>query len=211
MHPGGPIYAVGMAPPQAFAANAHAGTAVFAQGMLPNQLGYPGAATPKQSSENEIPAGSTPVSLTAPSMPPVTSIRPSDITTKHLEILRSRVKYLEDQLQYNKHQIDERSFRNEALMVRDNIQNFEKNLEQQLRMEEIYYPPRKAPSKPNELKPTSVGAYYGPNATYKGVFSDDNDRLIEKPQHWNKQPKKGSLRTKHATNSSTKSCSVFKG
>lgn len=211
MHPGGPIYAVGMAPPHAFPPSVQTGPTVLTQGMPATHPGYSGAVTPKQSEENEAPAGSTPASLTAPTMPPVTSIRPSDITTKHLEILRSRVKYLEDQLQYNKHQIDERWFRSETLMTRDDIKAFEKNLEQQLRMEEIYYPPRKAPPKPVEPKPTFKGAYYGPNANYKGVFSDDNDRVIEKPQYWNKPPKKGSLRSKNGTNSSAKSCSVFKG
>lgn len=72
--------------------------------------------------------------------PPVSSIRPSEITKRQIDVLRNNLKYLEDQLQYNKHQIDERTTENQAQVVRQQIQLFEKNLEAQLTYEESRYP-----------------------------------------------------------------------
>lgn len=71
---------------------------------------------------------------------PVSSIRPSDITKKQLDVLRSALRYFEDQLQYNKHQIDEKSMESQARMVREQILNFEKTLGEQLESEQASYP-----------------------------------------------------------------------
>ncbi|OAA46182.1 hypothetical protein NOR_02935 [Metarhizium rileyi] len=71
-------------------------------------------------------------SLAGHSTVPISSIRPSEITKKQIESLRSTLRYYEDQLQYNKHQIDEKSMEHQADMVRDQIQQFEKTLKSQL-------------------------------------------------------------------------------
>ncbi|KJZ80182.1 hypothetical protein HIM_00032 [Hirsutella minnesotensis 3608] len=72
----------------------------------------------------------------APSTPPVSSIRQSEITKRQLENLRGHLRYLEDQLQYNKHQIDEKMIEQQIQVIRHQISLFEKNLEMQLSMEQ---------------------------------------------------------------------------
>ncbi|CAG9979256.1 unnamed protein product [Clonostachys byssicola] len=74
---------------------------------------------------------------------PISSIRPSEITRRHLDILRARLRYLEDQLQFNKHQIDERAVENDAQLARQFIQQFETNFEMQYNLEESFYPKSK--------------------------------------------------------------------
>ncbi|KPM39336.1 hypothetical protein AK830_g7252 [Neonectria ditissima] len=81
------------------------------------------------------------VSAVAPMQhPPISSIRPSEITKKQIQSLRGSVKYYEDQLLYNKHQIDEKSVEQQAQMIRHQIGQFEKNLEGQLSFEADHYP-----------------------------------------------------------------------
>ncbi|KAI1083782.1 hypothetical protein F5B20DRAFT_525398 [Whalleya microplaca] len=72
--------------------------------------------------------------------PPITSIRPSEITKRQLDALRSSLKYYEDQLQYNKHQIDEKWTQGQVQMIKHNIQQFEHNYKMQLGFEATYYP-----------------------------------------------------------------------
>lgn len=84
-------------------------------------------------------------SIGTKSQPPISSIRPSEITKKQIDVLRGSLRYLEDQLQYNKHQIDEKWMDQQAQLVRQQIQQFEKNLESQLRFEDSHYPPKKYP------------------------------------------------------------------
>lgn len=84
-------------------------------------------------------------SVVTNSQPPISSIRPSEITTKQIDVLRSSLRYLEDQLQYNKHQIDEKWMGEQAQMVRRQIQQFEKNVESQRRFENSHYPPKTYP------------------------------------------------------------------
>lgn len=73
-------------------------------------------------------------------MPPLSSIRPSEITKKQLEGLRNSLKYYIGQLQFNRHQIDEPWVFAQAQKVRDNIKQFEHNLHMQLRFEMEHYP-----------------------------------------------------------------------
>ncbi|RDA91687.1 hypothetical protein CP533_2336 [Ophiocordyceps camponoti-saundersi (nom. inval.)] len=68
--------------------------------------------------------------------PPVSSIRHSEITKRQLENLRSHLRFIEDQLLYNKHQIDERVMEQQTQVLRHQINLFEKNLEAQLTIEE---------------------------------------------------------------------------
>ncbi|OAA53998.1 hypothetical protein ISF_08478 [Cordyceps fumosorosea ARSEF 2679] len=86
------------------------------------------------------PATQTTASLTNP---PISSIRPSEITKKQIDVLKGSLKYLEDQLLYNKHQIDEKWMEYQAHMVRQQVDQFEKNLQNQKSFEEAYYPKSK--------------------------------------------------------------------
>ncbi|KAI0101883.1 hypothetical protein GGR51DRAFT_574490 [Nemania sp. FL0031] len=82
----------------------------------------------------------TPAAQASGTMPPLSSIRPSEITKKQLEGLRNSLKYYIGQLQFNRHQIDEPWVFAQAQKVRDNIKQFEHNLQMQIRFEMEHYP-----------------------------------------------------------------------
>ncbi|KAK4205736.1 hypothetical protein QBC40DRAFT_312055 [Triangularia verruculosa] len=72
----------------------------------------------------------------APDMaPPISSIRPSEITRKQITNFKQSLKYHEDQLQFNRHQIDEKEMEMKAQQYRDHIAAFEMLLKQQLEFE----------------------------------------------------------------------------
>ncbi|KAM5345750.1 hypothetical protein ACJ41O_011611 [Fusarium nematophilum] len=71
---------------------------------------------------------------------PVSSIRPSSITMKQLGVLRSQKKYHEDQIQYNKHQIDHKDMEQRLQHICSEIEHFQKMYENQLEFEERTYP-----------------------------------------------------------------------
>ncbi|KAK5631245.1 hypothetical protein RRF57_006959 [Xylaria bambusicola] len=73
-------------------------------------------------------------------MPPLSSIRPSEITRKQLDGLRHQLKFYISQLQFNRHQIDEPWVFAQAQKVRDNIKQFEHNLQMHIRFEMEHYP-----------------------------------------------------------------------
>ncbi|RYO89668.1 hypothetical protein DL766_004068 [Monosporascus sp. MC13-8B] len=73
-------------------------------------------------------------------MPPISSIRPSEITRQQLNQLRTAAKYYEDQLLYNKHQIDEKSTREQVHAIKAKIAQFDHDLKMQLSFEAAYYP-----------------------------------------------------------------------
>ncbi|KAI0186583.1 hypothetical protein EV127DRAFT_345907, partial [Xylaria flabelliformis] len=73
-------------------------------------------------------------------MPPLSSIRPSEITRKQLENLRNSLKYYVGQLQFNRHQIDEPWVFAQAQKLRDGIKQFEHNYQMQIRFEMEHYP-----------------------------------------------------------------------
>ncbi|ROT43423.1 hypothetical protein SODALDRAFT_319890 [Sodiomyces alkalinus F11] len=70
--------------------------------------------------------------LNTPSAPPASSIRMSDVTKKHIENMRLQLKWVEDQLQFNKHQVDEREMKQQAEVIRQQIQELDANLKSQL-------------------------------------------------------------------------------
>ncbi|KAI1471211.1 uncharacterized protein F4812DRAFT_467394 [Daldinia caldariorum] len=74
------------------------------------------------------------------STPHITSIRPSEITKRQLDSLKGSLKYYEDQLQYNKHQIDEKWTEEQAAKVRESVRQFEHNYKMQANFEASYYP-----------------------------------------------------------------------
>ncbi|VUC34769.1 unnamed protein product, partial [Clonostachys rosea] len=148
MPPAGPFYPVPLAPSQGFN-----GIAIPAPSATPGggNRDMPNAKKADQSIENKSPHHSsfTKVTTTNTAHPPnntglpISSIRPSEITKRHLDILRARLRYLEDQLQFNKHQIDERAVENDAQLARQFIHQFETNFEMQLNLEEPFYPKMK--------------------------------------------------------------------
>ncbi|KAF4993288.1 hypothetical protein FGRMN_6555 [Fusarium graminum] len=89
--------------------------------------------------------------------PPVSSIRPSSITQKQLEVLRSQKRYHQDQLQYNKHQIDLRDMEDRLQNICREIKHFERMHATQLEFEARKYP--KAES-PDDEAPSSSSAGY---------------------------------------------------
>lgn len=99
--------------------------------------------------------------------PPISSIRPSEITKKQIDVLRGSLKYLEDQLLYNKHQIDEKWMEYQAQMVRQQVQQFEKNLENQKSFEESHYPKQKEDVSSSSDRSASQHAA-SPNCTVVG-------------------------------------------
>ncbi|KAH7146435.1 hypothetical protein EDB81DRAFT_934383 [Dactylonectria macrodidyma] len=107
--------------------------------------------------------------------PPVSSIRPSDITRKQIDGLRANMRYFEDQLQYNKHQIDEKYTKKQVEMIRGQIQNFEMNLSDQLRKEVFYYP---SPNIGNCTQPTN-SSRGGSESTGSRIRSDDELELTQ--------------------------------
>ncbi|KAH7320219.1 hypothetical protein B0I35DRAFT_231660 [Stachybotrys elegans] len=113
-------------------------------------------------------------SFAASSKPPISSIRPSDITRKQVEVLRGSLRYLEDQLQYNKHQIDEKAMESQAQVVSQQIQHFERNLEAQLEFEKNHYP--SSSSKDD----TTSSDSYGGSLKSKPAFNRETNHLSTK-------------------------------
>lgn len=74
-----------------------------------------------------------------PVLPPkgtISSIKPSDITRKQIQSFKQSLKYHEDQLQYNRHQIDEKEIEGRILTIRGHIQRFEMTLKTQQEYED---------------------------------------------------------------------------
>ncbi|ODA82027.1 hypothetical protein RJ55_00532 [Drechmeria coniospora] len=89
------------------------------------------------SSMNSHPLPSASMSASAAvANPPTSSIRKSEVTRRQLANLRQHLRYAEDQLQYNRHQIDEALVEQQILSLRSHIQMFENYLELHLRSEE---------------------------------------------------------------------------
>ncbi|PSR93677.1 hypothetical protein BD289DRAFT_451720 [Coniella lustricola] len=72
--------------------------------------------------------------------PPISSIRPSNVTRKQIDALRVHLRYLEDQLQYNKHQIDEKHMAEKIQQLKGDIERFEVAYKSQADFEERNYP-----------------------------------------------------------------------
>lgn len=133
---------VGM-PTQAFSGPHVPGTPV----MLPPHMSMPQMMGPMghmgaQVSQGSMapPAASRQPTPQPPSKPPISSIRPSQITRKQIDGLRANLKYHEDQLQFNKHQIDEKDMENKIQLLQNDIERFERVFKAQAEYEEKHYP-----------------------------------------------------------------------
>ncbi|KAG5950881.1 hypothetical protein E4U53_004237 [Claviceps sorghi] len=140
MPPAGTFYPYGMASVPSFSLPGMSPPAVVPPRFAMPAMVHPAAMKPGQKLHAHAASSSSTPSIPGRSPVPVSSIRPSDITRKQIEVLRSSLRYFEDQLQYNKHQIDEKSMETQARMVRQHIQQFEKNLQAQLDSEQPHYP-----------------------------------------------------------------------
>ena len=78
-------------------------------------------------------------SFNAGTAPPISSIRPSDITKKQIASFKQNLKYHEDQLQYNRHQIDEKEMEQRIQIIKGHIHNFESTLKTQLEYEGAHF------------------------------------------------------------------------
>lgn len=146
MPPSAPFYPYGMPPAQGFPAPPMIAPLAAAHrfGMPPHMV-HPQARKPDQTAPAQAPRASSPPlsnvpNANTPSNPPISSIRPSEITKKQIDVLRGSLRYLENQLQFNKHQIDEKGMEHQAQLVRQQIGQFEKTLESQISFEEAHYP-----------------------------------------------------------------------
>ncbi|EAQ86990.1 hypothetical protein CHGG_08243 [Chaetomium globosum CBS 148.51] len=75
----------------------------------------------------------------AAAAPPISSIRPSDITKKQIASFKQNLKYHEDQLQYNRHQIDEKDMEQKIQIIKGHIHKFETTLRTQLEYEDAHF------------------------------------------------------------------------
>ncbi|KAG6016200.1 hypothetical protein E4U54_002043 [Claviceps lovelessii] len=139
MPPAGSFYPYGMASVPSFPLSGMSPPTVMPPRFAMPAMMQPAAVKSGQKLHAHLASSSSTPSIPMRSPVPVSSIRPSDITKKQIEVLRSSLKYFEDQLQYNKHQIDEKGMETQARMVRQHIQQFEKNLQAQLESEQPHY------------------------------------------------------------------------
>ncbi|KAL6700346.1 hypothetical protein J3F84DRAFT_402516 [Trichoderma pleuroticola] len=116
--------------------------------LIPNHVMAPMAQSNGQMPQMSPQAVAMPPPLQYPSVPTPTpstgqhqsSIRASQITKKQLSVLRASLKWAEDQLQYNKHQIDERTMELHAESLRYSIGHFEKVQDEQAASEKRSHP-----------------------------------------------------------------------
>lgn len=106
------------------------------------------------------------------SQAPISSIRPSHITKKQIDVLKSSLRYLEDQLQYNKHQIDEKEVCNQADLVREQIRHFKSNLTAQRSFEDSHYPKLSSKSEDSDSSNVLNGGGSGLVNTESSLTSD---------------------------------------
>ncbi|KAM0323035.1 hypothetical protein ACHAQA_009134 [Verticillium albo-atrum] len=71
----------------------------------------------------------------APTAPSPSSIVMSEVTRKHIENFRAQLKWIDNQLQFNKHQVDEGYMKHFADGIRTQLRAFERNLQSQLEHE----------------------------------------------------------------------------
>ncbi|KAL1838194.1 hypothetical protein VTJ49DRAFT_2951 [Mycothermus thermophilus] len=90
---------------------------------------------------NVVPANAN---FNGASAPPISSIKPSDITKKQIAAFKQNLKYHEDQLQYNRHQIDEKEMEQKIQIIKGHIQRFEATLQTQLEYEAAHAKAMKA-------------------------------------------------------------------
>ncbi|KAH6851291.1 hypothetical protein B0I37DRAFT_429898 [Chaetomium sp. MPI-CAGE-AT-0009] len=92
----------------------------------------------------------------AAAAPPISSIRPSDITKKQIASFKQNLKYHEDQLQYNRHQIDEKDMEQKIQIIKGHIHKFETTLRTQLEYEDAHFKTTQGKEDKKPSQPTTV-------------------------------------------------------
>lgn len=186
-------------------ASVAATTLVPAPSSAPVKVGKPSVETAKPSPA--VAASSTTQTTCSLPNPPISSIRPSEITKKQIDVLRGSLKYLEDQLLYNKHQIDEKWMEYQAHMVRQQVEQFEKNLETQRSLEKSYYPKTKENSSSSSASITipHASADEPCNRPPPNSLQDGMSNTVQEP--WREKDREY-FQTQQGINS-TKSVSLF--
>lgn len=142
----------------------------------PAQYGVHPKVWPYLPSVSSIPSSTVlPLSPRSPS-PPKSSILASDITKSHLKILRAKKRQVEDQLQYNIHQIDRKEMESNLKEICDELNRFTFLHEKQLQGE--------AGTLPLFQTPIDLPAYYSqtdagsnsPAAARPGTRGETDDR-----------------------------------
>lgn len=145
MYPGPYPGYMGLPPPGYAAPQVHGASMMMPPHMaMTPMIGHMGPPGP-QPPQGAVPSVTAPASSRQsppqqPAKPPMSSIRPSQITRKQIDGLRANLKYHEDQLQYNKHQIDEKDMENKIEMLLADIERFERVFKAQVNYEEKHYP-----------------------------------------------------------------------
>lgn len=117
-------------------------TAVLQQGKYFDGTGSqvpPGIVTrlPRQKLGAPLTASTVSVNgFQPPPAPPSSTIKISVVTKAQLNAFRNNLKYLEDQLQYNRHQIDEKDIERKIQNMKDHIAKWEAKLVKQLEVEQ---------------------------------------------------------------------------
>ncbi|CCT71556.1 uncharacterized protein FFB20_03364 [Fusarium fujikuroi] len=162
---GGTLYPISMPPQMSFASpvvpSPSAPRPSVDFNAAPARYGHPSSRQPEQLPlrlQNEPSRSAS---------PPVSSIRPSSITQKQLEVLRSQKRYHQDQLRYNKHQIDVRDMEEQLENICREIEHFERMLTTQLEFESRKYPPEVV--SPNGPPSNSSNDYGNSNSESDGL------------------------------------------
>ncbi|KAK3906461.1 hypothetical protein C8A05DRAFT_11805 [Staphylotrichum tortipilum] len=126
----------------------------------------------------------------AAAAPPISSIKPSDITKKQIASFKQNLKYHEDQLQYNRHQIDEKEMEQRIQIIKGHIQNFETTLKTQLEYEGAHLKatqgkdenkpsqPADEPRLPSQLPAQPALLGYGATTTTRTMDEATNGRVV---------------------------------
>lgn len=133
-------------------------------------------------------------SLRPPSAPPISSIKPSEITKKQIESLKANLKYHEDQLLFNKHQVDEKEMEKMVEMLRGEIKLFEMKKERQVAHELQHYPKQESSS---ESTKADAGPASQPLRSSSGQTSLPDQQKVAAALEGARKP--GSLRKRESS------------
>ncbi|KAL8380686.1 hypothetical protein RB595_005117 [Gaeumannomyces hyphopodioides] len=163
-----------------------------APGVVPGMA--PGAAASAMQQQRDqaqqIQGGSLSLGpLSAPWGPPISSIKPSEITKKQIESLKANLKYHEDQLLFNKHQVDEKEMEKMVETLRGDIKFFEMKKARQVAHELQHYPKRESSS---EMDKADAGSIPRPPRSSSGQASLPDQQKVAAALEGARKP--GSLR-----------------
>lgn len=111
--------------------------------------------------------------------PPISSIKLSDITKKQIASFKGSLRYHEDQLQYNRHQIDEKEMEMKIQTLKGHIQRFEAILKAQLEYEETVLR-KDGQAKDGQDTPQSSAVAEENKPSSQPAAHDESDELVRR-------------------------------